>query len=280
MPAIQKYRESDMFVLYQDFMLPLALDTLHIYNHNRVTGHPFGDNYNAMSRSQSLYILQQIDTEIDQAITRLDEIEQIREDNSELREAQDILQTHQEIADQKRRVLKKAEDEVLTHNQKIKSNQNKLYGGSISNPKELEDLQLESAALGRYLTTLEERQLEAMLELDDASNQLQETQNNLDEIQIAREGLLDSLQKEQIKLEQRIQDLKSKRTNLTENPPDDDLELYKKLRASLGGIAVVKLENHSCGGCGSNLPSALEQKAKSPSSITQCLTCKRILYHG
>lgn len=261
-------------------MLPLALDTLHIYNHSIITGRQFGDNYNAMSRSRSLYLLQQIDTEIDRAFDRLEVIEQIREDNSELEQAQSTLETHQEITDKKRRVLKKAEDEVVTHNQKIKSNQNKLYGGSITNPKELEDLQLESAALDRYLETLEERQLEAMLALDEASNQLQETQNSLDQIQIARENLLISLKKEQAELEQRIQDLKSKRSNLLETPPDDDLELYKKLRASLGGIAVVKLENHSCGGCGSNLPSALEQKAKSPSSITQCLTCNRILYPG
>jgi predicted nucleic acid-binding Zn-ribbon protein len=266
--------------LYQDLILPLALDTLHIYNHSRLTGHQIGDHYNAMSRSQDLYNLQLIDTEIDQGLHRLDEIGEILDDESGLDLAQSLVRKHQEVTDQKSRILKKAEDEVAAHNQKIKSNQNKLYGGSITNPKELQDLQMESAALDRFLATLEERQLEAMLEMDDASRQLQEAKDQLNAVQIAREDLVESLKNEQSELQQRIETLNTRRTDLSGIPPDDDLKLYQKLRASLGGIAVVKLENSSCGGCGSNLPSALEQKAKSPSSITQCLTCKRILYPG
>jgi uncharacterized protein len=57
-----------------------------------------------------------------------------------------------------------------------------LYGGKIRNPKELQDLQVEIAALKRRTATLEDEQLEAMLAVEDAETQLTEANKNLNEV--------------------------------------------------------------------------------------------------
>ncbi len=47
----------------------------------------------------------------------------------------------------------------------------------MQNPKELQDLQKDIASLKKYLFTLEERELEAMIKAEDAENDLQNCKN-------------------------------------------------------------------------------------------------------
>jgi predicted nucleic acid-binding Zn-ribbon protein len=53
--------------------------------------------------------------------------------------------------------LKHAEAEVGRQKVKIEQSESNLYSGNVKNPKELQDLQNEIAALKRYLITLEDR---------------------------------------------------------------------------------------------------------------------------
>ena len=47
---------------------------------------------------------------------------------------------------------------------KLDQNQSSLYGGKITNPKELQDLQIESDALHRKITDLEDKLIDLMIE--------------------------------------------------------------------------------------------------------------------
>ena len=55
--------------------------------------------------------------------------------------------------------LRVAEAEAEAQKIKIEHTEASLYGGSVHNPKELQDLQRDVASLKKHLTTLEERQL-------------------------------------------------------------------------------------------------------------------------
>ena len=231
-----------------------------------------------MSRSKQLYKLQELDSEIDQALKRIREIEDIMADDAELQQAFQHEQQKAEIVSSKETALRQAEARVEDQKFKIEKNKAKLYGGKVTNPKELEDLQMESESLHDYLAVLEERQLEAMLALDEAESEHQSAVETYQKIKAAREEMIQELQQEKKELESRIQVLRDKRPTLSADIRKEDLQLYQRLREKMGGVAVAVMADTSCSACGSHIPSALAQKAKSPSSIAQCNTCNRILH--
>ena len=134
-----------------------------------------------MSRSSALYHLQQLDTGLDNARKRIQEIVIQLKDRSTVEKASEIHRSLCEIHDQKTQVLKEAEQEVSLQHTKLDQNQKKLYSGGVTNPKELEDLQLEANSLTKYLQVLEDRQLKAMLEAD-------QTRADLDEVDVYNSG--------------------------------------------------------------------------------------------
>jgi predicted nucleic acid-binding Zn-ribbon protein len=231
-----------------------------------------------MSRSKKLFQLQKIDSATDQAKTRIKEINSILEEDEELIQAQDQEAAARRRLEEKRKILKRAEREVKDQERKIEKNNAKLYGGKVTNPKELEDLQLESESLERYLAILEERQLEAMLEVDQSQATHKQTLQKLQEIQKKRKNLHHDLNQEKSELEKKIQGLFNQRESALEGISEKDMQEYEMLRESLGGIAVAKVNNNSCSACGTQIPSAVYQKARSASQLTHCKTCNRILH--
>ena len=157
-----------------------------------------------MSRSEMLYQLQQYDSGIDQATKRIQAIVLLLSDTKEL----DIYLKKQEEykynLDEKQKILKSAEHNVEIQNQKIIQNQKKLYSGAISNPKDLEDLQLESASLQKYLSVLEERQLEAMLDTDQAQENYDQISARVEEISSQKQTESEILSVENTNLESTI----------------------------------------------------------------------------
>jgi uncharacterized protein len=125
-----------------------------------------------MSESLNLFRLQKLDTEIDQTRSRLDEIEQSLSDDRRLKLAKRKNEKAQQVLKDARIQLNQIEDKVEAQRIKRKTTQNALFGGKIKNPKELQDLQMESEALKRYITQLEDEQLEAMIAHETAEEDL------------------------------------------------------------------------------------------------------------
>jgi predicted nucleic acid-binding Zn-ribbon protein len=150
----------------------------------------------------------------------------------------------------------------------------------VRNPKELQDLQNEVAALKRYLSILEDRQLEAMLALEDAEREQQQAVMKLKETQaqIAEQqaGLIGELSQ----LHTTIERLEIERRVATTAVDPADLSLYEQLRQTRRGVAVAKISSQVCGACGALLTLALVQAAHSSSQLIRCSSCGRILYVG
>jgi predicted nucleic acid-binding Zn-ribbon protein len=233
-----------------------------------------------MSRSKTLFQLQQYDSQIDNSTKRINEINTILNDSKLLDKA---IQTQDETASKladKTKLLNIAETAVEDHALKIDQNQKKLYGGHVTNPKDLEDLQLESVSLNKYLLVLEERQLEAMLEKEEA----QQIHNGASmEANSIREDMGSEHKKliiEKESLERSIIDLSEQRDLYLSSNQIPDLPTYNSLRKSAGGLAVAVMVSDSCNSCGANIPSAVAQEARSPKNLAFCPTCKRILHPG
>lgn len=231
-----------------------------------------------MTRSGDLYELQKIDSSLDKYKSRLREIDGILGDNSELRSAEVNFMATERAVNKSLSELKTAEKKVKDQRLKIKSTDAKLYSGKINNPKELKDLQDESEALKRFLTILEDRQLEKMLGLDEFVEKHEISKINLEATRHSIKSLHDELQKERENIEHEINYLNTRRQSSITSIPVEDLVLYDKLRSKGHGVAVTEVRNRSCSACGATLTAALYQAARSPNQITLCATCGRILY--
>lgn len=233
-----------------------------------------------MSRSFKLFRLQQIDSQLDQANTRLQEIEAILNDDRELQHAEGVIQETESLLEKAKKKLRQAEANTRAQRLKIQQTEEQLYGGSVRNPKELEDLHKESGALKRYLDVLEERQIESMLVVDEKEEVWQTAQSNLDRIRASRIESHAALLGERTKLSKEVERLLSERKAAISTIAEEDLGMYETLRQKRSGIAVAKVSDKSCTACGSSLSSSLHQTARSPVQITHCDTCGRILYVG
>ncbi|MCJ7717648.1 MAG: C4-type zinc ribbon domain-containing protein [Anaerolineales bacterium] len=233
-----------------------------------------------MSLSKTLYQLQQFDTKIDQALKRIQEIDSILSNKKELEVAFKIQEKDRIFLDRKKQNLQSAEQHVEIQNTKLSQNQSRLYGGAITNPKELEDLQMESVSLQNYLSVLEERQLEAMLEADQAQDKFSKSSAVAEKLTSEKDSENKILSAEKSELEIKIVALQESRSSFLDNNEIPEISIYEKIRKSSGGIAVTLMINSSCTACGSNIPSAIEQEVRSPKKISFCPACKRILNPG
>jgi predicted nucleic acid-binding Zn-ribbon protein len=230
-----------------------------------------------MSRSAKLYELQTIDSKLDQNQNRLVEIATILADNAEVASAQKHLKDTNDLFEVASKSLRSAEAKVKEQRLKIKQTDAKLYGGKIQNPKELQDLQNESLALNRFLSVLEDRQLERMLDVDEKKERVAAAQDFLQLTADKFQVLHKDLHIERSEIVEENQSLENKRISKAENIPKDDLRIYENLRKQRFGVAVSKVNDRACSACGATLTAAQAQSARSPSQITFCETCRRIL---
>lgn len=233
-----------------------------------------------MSQVFKLFRLQQIDSQLDRSRQKLKEIELKLKDDSIVRSIQIEVQEAEEKYQQALRNLKSLEQQSSAQRIKIEEVENALYGGKIKNPKELQDLQNESSALKRYLTVLEDRQLEAMIEFEETEALLETAKKRYSETLALFEMNRSELSRERESLIKDIARQESERTAVCESIPPDYFELYEQLRYQRGGIAVARIVDRTCSACGSTLSAALFSFAQNPNTITRCSTCNRILYFG
>ncbi len=231
-----------------------------------------------MSRPKSLYDLQQIDSQLDSYAVRLGEIEAELADDRAVQAALAKAEAAEQDWQEAQKALRLAEQAVQDQDYKIKQAQNRLYSGSVTNPKELEDIQNEVEALKRYREVLEERLLEAMLVVDDAEESYDQAQDQLEHARAQRSQKEARLNGEKAQTEKHVAQLEEKRRNQIAGISEADLETYKKIRLKRGGVAVAKVDNQGCSACGATLGTAAYQAARSPKQLTFCDTCGRILF--
>lgn len=231
-----------------------------------------------MSRAFKLYRLQQVDTQLDQGAARLAEIERILADNQAHQAARQAQQQAQVALHTAHTALRSAEEDVSAQQKRIEQNQASLYGGSVTNPKELQDLQMEAESLARRLSELEDTQLEAMSAYETQQAAAQLADATLADVEAQLAGEHKTLFSEKAELQDGQTRLQSEHETALSSVEPADLQTYTALRASKAGVAVAKVQSDTCSACGAELSAARAQAARSAEELTRCDNCKRILY--
>jgi predicted nucleic acid-binding Zn-ribbon protein len=248
-------------------MYRLPTESLSLYNQH-------------MSRTSSLYALQRIDFRSHEISVRQHQISAILEESERVGRAQAHVDQAQSELVAARAKTHAAEQEVASQKAKIDRNQNALYGGSVQNPKELRDLQLESQSLQRHLDTLEDQLLEWMLQLEEVEGKYQGAREDLDvavsETQAQHKDLLEERQR----LEAEVERLMAEREAALASVGPEELAQYEKIKQNVGPMAMALLDEGACSACGLALPGSEEQRVRGGDELVRCRQCGRILYAG
>jgi predicted nucleic acid-binding Zn-ribbon protein len=232
-----------------------------------------------MNTGFQLFQLQTIDSELDKNQSRIQEITQMISRNEEVELAnQAYLQSESDLK------TKRAEFSQIDYDiqqKKIKKSQSEslLYGGTIKNPKELQDLQQEISFLNKSISEQDDILLDKLISLEQAEELLKQKKNTLNSAVSQFETSKSRLTAEKNNLENTIKSLNVKRQSLILQINQESLYMYDRLRKSKKGYAVASLQDNSCSACGSSLTASQCQQSRSANQLFFCSSCGRII-HG
>ncbi|HEX8991163.1 MAG TPA: C4-type zinc ribbon domain-containing protein [Anaerolineales bacterium] len=231
-----------------------------------------------MSAALGLFRLQKVDSRIAHGEARSRQIQQTLENDSELQAATARLKAAEQDehrVEQERRTAEAAASDLQI---KIQQAESSLYGGSVHNPKELQDFQADVISLKKQLTSMEEQQLEAMIRLESLQAAVQSAQTSVAQIKSRLGEDNRQLLDEQAALSRDLSDLEAERQAALGALDPHMLADYERLRQERRGVAVAEVVENTCGACGTTLTAALQQSARHASALIHCPSCGRILF--
>ncbi len=227
---------------------------------------------------EDLYRLQRIDGELDEKRETLRSIESQLEDSQEVLAARKAVREQEEALREQRRRLRSLELDLEEISTKISAAERVLYGGEVTNPKELAGMEQESDYLRRRQSAVEDEALLSMGEVEEQEDALRTAQEHLTSAEQEWEELREVLRKDVEELGSRLTFLEAERAEISKRIPERNLTAYTVLRRQRGGQAVALLENGICQGCRVALPTSVVQRVRRGDEIVYCGSCQRILY--
>lgn len=230
-----------------------------------------------MSQVRLLYQLQSVDSERLRKRQALQDAESNLGETSNLQQARTIMMQEESELGHWNGRLRDLDLKLKGLNAKIQRTEQRLYGGGVSNPKELQSLQADSEHLRRRRSKAEDGLLEAMTEVDDREVRVTEARAVFSQIEGQWKAEQDRLRATIAQLRDELESLAGTNRELRSAIGETDLSLYDALLRSKGGLAVAILKGELCGACRVRVPSGLAQRVRQGQDLAICNNCGRIL---
>ncbi len=229
-----------------------------------------------MTITKQLYQLQELDINIEQTeqtlslktgqLGKMEELDNIRTRlTSERQHLEELKHQHHDAEWEV--------DDLLT---KIAAAEKQLYGGRITNPKELSSLQHEVNTMKSRSDQLENKTLEIIDQVEMAEKIVASASNEYQKLEDEWHQQQRQLTEDIELLKKTLADFNLRRQQLAEQIESPAVELYEKIRQQKKQ-AVAKVEQGICRACRISLSVNVLQKARSGQPV-QCGTCGRILF--
>lgn len=229
-----------------------------------------------MSRVSTLLRLQTVDRELDDRTKRIREInERLASDPATIaaRTARDADQAEFSAL---RAALRERELEAKGADARIKELEQRLYGGRVMNPKELEGIEKEVQMLKRQRSGLDDQLLELMDNVDQSQKRLSVSTDALANSEGTRAAEVVRLSQEREQLAARLAELAAEREEVRTSLGLETVRVYDNLYRK-GGRAVAALHRDACSVCGVAVPTGLVQRIHGGNELVFCSGCGRIL---
>jgi uncharacterized protein len=229
-----------------------------------------------MSLASRLYQLQMIELQLREQRRRLQETAARLEHNDELASAEaelSVIEAQLTAAQKQQRQL---EWEVEDLQAKIKGLNDKLYGGSVRNPKELLSLEQDVQSVKKHLAGKEEALLELMDGTESVQSEAETLRQRVGALRRTWEQEHEGLEQLKQAVEQDVARLTEARQTTRQELGAEAAQRYDQI-AKAKGLAVVKVEQGRCKGCNLTVPAGLWQRARA-GEMVECGSCGRIIY--
>jgi len=227
----------------------------------------------------ALYQLQQLDLELERVAAEQQVVAKSLQGNARLQELRIEHNRAQEQLRSRLQAQKEAEWALEELTRRLVAQEQRLYSGMVSNPKELNALQQEI----QHLRTQQGRQEDTYLEVMEATESLQEeSRRKAETLQRAEEAWTResaTMLARRDQLEVRKQELQARRTQMLTSIDAGFISRYEAMRRAKQGRAISKVEQNSCQWCRVILTPSELQRVRVSSQLQTCTNCGRILYY-
>ena len=229
-----------------------------------------------MAITRQLFQLEEIDAEIEQKDLSLEQKQSRVGNRDALNALKTRLATEQQQLAELQHQHRDAEADVTDHLAKITEIEGQLYGGKITNPKELSGLQHEVNTMKALTEELENQTLEIIDRVEEAEKAVAQSTAELKNLESEWQREQQQLSEEIEQFQKDLNRLHQQRKDLAAQLDKSALSLYDKIRQQKKP-AVSKVERGICRSCRISLSASALQRARGGQPI-QCGTCGRILY--
>jgi predicted nucleic acid-binding Zn-ribbon protein len=199
--------------------------------------------------------------------------------NADLAQLRDLLVAAQTEESDTAREQTKAEQDVDQVRQRAVRDQQRLDSGTVSSPKDLENLQHEIATLAKRQGDLEDIVLEVMERREAVQERVVELTGRVESVEAKVSDATARRDAAQREIDGEVAAVTKEREVVAASVPADLLKLYEKLRVQQGGVGAARLYQRRCEGCRQELAitELNEVRAAAPDTVVRCENCRRIL---
>ncbi len=231
-----------------------------------------------MTSAKQLFFLQEMDLILDRLGGETHKAEKELSEGLGLDHVENALREEDERLLLVQSQRREQQFEAETQRERSTKLDEQLYGGTVTNPRDLESLEKE-ASHAREL--LEQHDAELLI----LSTQAEESQSKKDSLEKEFADKNSAWEKRQAELESDIKRcigerdvLVDKRAELAATLDPVTVQRYEGLRKAKGGLAVARVERGLCQACWMSLPTQQQQQVRSGRQTVLCSSCGRILY--
>lgn len=220
--------------------------------------------------------LQTIDSSLDSKAQQLERVTAslgLTQELTDARQAAADLEERLHASETRQRQLEWQSDD---HRAKLKAIEEKLYSGTVRNPKELTGLQHEVDFLRAQLSGAEDQAIEALGEVDGLRDDLGRARGVEREVEERWRASQVDLAAERDALRGEIDRLRTERASVAATIAAPLLAKYDELRRTRRGLAVARIDRTMCLGCRTSLATSTVQSVRQ-GKLTTCSSCGRIL---
>lgn len=181
--------------------------------------------------------------------------------------------------DELARTVKALDDETATVAAKAKAVDEKLYSGTVTSPRELQDLQADLDQIRRHLGVLEEREIEQMVAAEAVEQAVFAAEQGLAALGADVERLRASISAAERDIDAEIAATTAERARLADGVSDALLADYERRRAANNGSGAALLVGGTCQGCRLSIPATEVDEVVHDTTgrIFSCDNCGAIL---
>ena len=230
-----------------------------------------------MSLVLDLLSLQALDDEAATFQAALSDVERRLHGDEALNSARREFAAAEEFLAAAQKEQRTLEVEIQGLNAKIQPEEKRLYGGSVSSPKELRSIQHELELLRQHRSEREDELLEVLSRIESAEQERSRALAGVEANETRRSRDVEALRQESKKLNDSLTRVEARRIGASATLDARTIAVYDDLRRRKGGQAVVRISGQSCSGCRVQLPDTVRRRAMSSTQLAQCPNCERIL---